>query len=212
MVMLTISSSAGSSIASTEPNRKCSRSTLLPLTDTMVTPSASEIRKNAASEASSLSNVARAIRPAPKAIRRPAIRPPRRHGEQAQAREQKADRGARQNSVRHGVADQAHPPQHQKHADRRRAQRQRQRADQCAAHEFEIGERRDQGVVDQCQADRAHAASTAQASACSSKASHMRRALLRFSAVKTSRVAPQATGSRASRRLCGNDAFTRSMS
>ena len=78
------------------------------------------------------------------------------------------------------------------------------RADQRAAHEFEVGERRDQGVVEH---KRRHAASTAQASACSSNASHMRRALLRFSAVKTSRVAPQATGSRASSRLCGKRRF-----
>ena len=183
---------------------------MLPLTETMVTPSASEIRKNAASEASSLSSVARAIRPAPKAIRRPAIRPPPAMANRLRPASRKPIAAPGQNSVRHGVADQAHPPQHQKHADRRRAQRQCERADQRTAHEFEIGERRDQGVVDHVlRAGRSefHAASTAQASACSSKASHMRRALLRFSAVKTSRVAPQATGSRASSRLCGKDRF-----
>ena len=48
---------------------------LVPLTETMVTPSASEMRKNAASEASSLSSVERAIRPAPSAMTKPAIRP-----------------------------------------------------------------------------------------------------------------------------------------
>ena len=42
----------------------------------MVTPSANEIRKNAASEASSFNVVARAIRPAPMVMRNPAIRPP----------------------------------------------------------------------------------------------------------------------------------------
>ena len=75
-VMPTMSRSAGSSTASTEPNRKCMRSTLLPFTETMVTPSASATRKNAASEASSFNGVARAIRPAPTAIRNPAIMPP----------------------------------------------------------------------------------------------------------------------------------------
>ncbi len=40
---------------------------------TMVTPSASEIRKNAASDASSFSSVERAIRPAPTAMTKPAI-------------------------------------------------------------------------------------------------------------------------------------------
>ena len=71
-----MSSSAGLWIVSTEPNRKCTKSSLLPLSETMVTPSASEIRKNAASEASSCNVVARAIRPAPMVMRNPAIRPP----------------------------------------------------------------------------------------------------------------------------------------
>ena len=71
-----MSSSAVFWIVSTEPNRKCIKSSLLPLSETMVTPSASEIRKNAASEASSFSVVARAIRPAPMVMRNPAIRPP----------------------------------------------------------------------------------------------------------------------------------------
>ena len=125
LVMPTISSSVGSSTASTEPNRKCSRSTLVPLTETMVTPSASEIRKNAASEASSLSCVERAIRPAPTRDDEARDQAAARHGEQAQARDHEADRGAGQDGMRHGVADQAHAPQHQEHADRRGAERQR---------------------------------------------------------------------------------------
>ena len=48
----------------------------MPLSDTMVTPTASEMRKNAASEASSFSSVTRAMTPAPTAITKPAISPP----------------------------------------------------------------------------------------------------------------------------------------
>ena len=48
--------------------------------------------------------------------------------------------------------------------------------------------------------------------ACSSNASHMRRALSRFSAVSTSAVAPHATGSRASSSVSGNIDLTRSRS
>jgi len=47
-----------------------------PRSDTRVTPSASEIRKKAASEASSLSSVVRATRPASSATANPAINPP----------------------------------------------------------------------------------------------------------------------------------------
>ena len=67
--------------------------------------------------------------------------PAGRHGEQTEARYQKADRGARQDRVRHRIADQAHPPQHQEHADRPRPERERERADQRAAHEGEFDER-----------------------------------------------------------------------
>ena len=47
------------------------------------------------------------------------------HGEQVEPGQQEADGGAGQDGVRHGVADQAHPPQHQEHADRRAAERQK---------------------------------------------------------------------------------------
>ena len=77
----------------------------MPLSETMVTPSASEMRKNAASEASSFSSVARATSPAPTAMTKPAIRPPAVIGEQAEPGEQEADRRAGQDGMRHGVAD-----------------------------------------------------------------------------------------------------------
>ena len=70
-----------------------------------------------------------------------------RHGEQIEPGDQKADRGAGQDRVRHGVADQAHAPQHQEHADRAGAERERERAGERAAHELELGERRDERVV-----------------------------------------------------------------
>jgi len=43
--------------------------------------------------------------------------------------------------MRHGVADQAHPPQHQEHADRRAAQGQRDDSGERTPHEFKLGER-----------------------------------------------------------------------
>ena len=55
-------------------------------------------------------------------------------------------------------------------------------------------------------------AATTQASACSSKASHIRRAFSMFSGVSTSAVAPQATGSRASSSVSGKFTFTISRS
>ncbi len=66
--------------------------------------------------------------------------PARGHGEQAEAGQQESDRGAGQDGVRHGVADERHAPQHQEHADRAGAERQRQRAGQRPAHELELGE------------------------------------------------------------------------
>ena len=70
------------------------------------------------------------------------------HREQTQPEQQEADRRARQDRMRHGVADQAHAPQHQEHADRRGAERERKRADQRAAHELEFDEWSDEEVVD----------------------------------------------------------------
>ena len=76
----------------------------------------------------------------------------------------------------------------------------------AAAHELELGERGDEEVVHgnhdatdlmpQSAAPRIRAA-------CSSNASHMRRAVSRFSAVSTVAVRPQATGSRASSSVSG---------
>ena len=74
--------------------------------------------------------------------------PARRHGEQRQAGDEKADRRAWQDRVRHRVADQAHPPQHQEHADRAGPERERERADQRAAHERELDEGADERVVE----------------------------------------------------------------
>ncbi len=62
------------------------------------------------------------------------------HGEQRQAREQIADGRARQDGVAHGVAHQAHAAEHEEHADGRRAEREREAADQRAAHEGELDE------------------------------------------------------------------------
>ena len=47
------------------------------------------------------------------------------HGGQREARREIADGRAGQDRMRHGVAEQAHPPQHQEHADRPGAKRQR---------------------------------------------------------------------------------------
>ena len=143
-----MSSNAVFCIVSTEPNRKCIKSSLLPLSETMVTPSASEIKKNAASEASSFSVVARAIRPAPMVMRNPAIRPPPAMAKTLMPASRKPIADARQDRVRQRVADQAHAAQHQKHADRRRAERQRKGRRQRPAHEVVLGKRRDQGVVE----------------------------------------------------------------
>src|SRR5262249_27119520 len=130
---------------------------------------------------------------------------------QTQAGEQKADRGPGQDGVRHRVTDQTHATQHQKNTDRRRAQGERKRANQRPSHKFEIGERSDQIVV-QHRVCLTYSAATAQVSAVSLKASHMRRALFRFSTVSASRVGPQATGSRASNNVSGKIALTRSAS
>jgi hypothetical protein len=73
--------------------------------------------------------------------------PADRHGKEIEAGDEKAERGARQDRMRHGVARQAHPPQHQEHADGRRPERQRQHAHERAAHELELGEWQDEDVV-----------------------------------------------------------------
>src|SRR5205814_5067685 len=92
----------------------------------------------------------------------------------------------------------AHPAQHQEYAKRTSTKRKRNRAGKRPAHEFELDEGADQGVV--------HTV------ACSSKASHMRRASNRFSAVRTFLVSPHATGSRASSSVSGKLLRTKSMS
>ena len=74
--------------------------------------------------------------------------PARGHGEQIESGEQKSDGRARENRVRHGVAHEAHAPQHQEHADRPRAERQCKDAGERAPHELELGERGEEEVVD----------------------------------------------------------------
>ncbi len=57
-------------------------------------------------------------------------------------------RDARQDAVLQHVAHEAHAPQHEEHAQRRRGDRQREATRQSAPHEAE-GERRDEQIVDQ---------------------------------------------------------------
>src|SRR5262245_65933394 len=96
----------------------------------------------------------------------------------------------------HGVAHQAHAPKHEKHPDRRRAEREREAADERAAHEGKFQEGTDDGV-DHAGSRSRMASSRAQISACSSKASTSWRDLARLAGVRTLRVSPQATTSRA---------------
>jgi hypothetical protein len=49
--------------------------------------------------------------------------------------------------MRHGIAGEAHPAQHQENADRRRSERDRDAADERPAHELELGEGGDEEVV-----------------------------------------------------------------
>src|SRR5215831_15759588 len=136
-VMARIKTSAALSMASTEPNRKCIRSILLPLSETMVTPSASAITNKAASDASS------------------------RHGRQVQPGKDEADGRTGENGMCHGVADEAHAPEHQKDADRRRAEGHRECGHERTPHELELGKRSDQIVVEHgpCWLFRRHGAS-----------------------------------------------------
>ena len=138
--MAAISSRVWSSSASTLPNRKCSRSMLVPLSDTMVTPTASEMRKNAASEASSFSSVARAMTPAPTAMTKPAISPPAvmANSESPETRKPIAAPGRIACAI-------ASPTRLMRRSIRNTptgpgAERERQRADQRAAHEGEFDE------------------------------------------------------------------------
>ncbi len=68
------------------------------------------------------------------------------HGGHRQSGDEEADCRAGQDGVAHGVAHQAQAPQHQEDADRRRAERQGEAADQRAAHEGEFDEGIDEGV------------------------------------------------------------------
>ena len=72
---------------------------------------------------------------------------PSRHPAQRQAAHKVAKRCTGQDRVGHGIADKAHPAQHQEHADRAGAERLSECTDQRPAHEREIGKGRDQRVV-----------------------------------------------------------------
>ena len=107
----------------------------------MVTPSASEIRKNAASEASSFSSVARATTPAPSATTKPAISPPAvmANSERPETRKPIAAPGRIACAI-------ASPTRLMRRSIRNTPigpapKRKRKRADQRAAHEGELDER-----------------------------------------------------------------------
>ena len=132
----------------TSPNKKWTRSSLLPRAATMMVPTATEMRKNDAKDASSLSSVVRATRPAAKRDQQPGDQAAEAHGIDVEAGDQEPDRCARQDGVRERVAHQAHAPQHEKHAERAGAERQRNNADQRAAHVIGVRERRDQKMIE----------------------------------------------------------------
>ena len=136
----------------------------------------------------------------------PGDEPAKRHPEKRQAGEQKAEGGARQDRMGHGVAGQAHAAQHQEHADRRPADGQRRGAGECSAHEAEFDEGLDQKL------EHRHEANLWQIAAPSSKASPIRLAWSWFSGCSTSAVGPKAIGSRARYRVSGKTLRTVSRS
>ena len=142
--------------------------------------------------------------------RQPRREPAEAHGEQRQPGEHIADGRAGQNGVAHGVAHQAHAPEHEEHADRRRRQRDGEAADQRPAHEGELDEGLNHAVdhAGSCSSS----SSRSQTWACSSNASVSWRDLVRLAGVRTLRVSPQATTSRASSSVRGKCARTCSMS
>ena len=77
----------------------------------------------------------------------PAASPPTVIGSDLQPEQQEPGRRARQDGVRHGIAGQAHAPQHQEDADRARAGRKHQRPGERALHESEFDERRDEQII-----------------------------------------------------------------
>ena len=141
---------------------------------------------------------------------RPAARPPSVMAKTFSPASEKADGDARQDGVRHRIADQAHAPQHQEHADRAGAERQREDGGERVP-DRSLAERLEQ-ELGQHRAKPSPAPRDA-GSALSSKASHMRRALcevVRRQHARASRPRPPARAPAAS--VCGKFALTRSMS
>jgi hypothetical protein len=175
-----------------------------PCSDTMVTPSASEIRKNAASEASSFSSVARATRPAQTATTKPATSPP-------PVIANRFSPNTRKPSAAPGriACAMASPIRLIRRSIRNTpigagAERERQRADQRAAHEFELAN----GAMRSRRSSRRLASRrSAGGGLLVERLAHApRRAVV---GVSTSAVSPQATGSRASSSACGKFACAR---
>ncbi len=129
-----------SSSASTVPNRTCSRSTRAAF-DRDDGDAERERQEVEGGEARVLAQHGRARDESRRERdREPGGETAEAHGKEREPGEQIADRGARQDRVAHGVAHQAHAPQHEEHADGRRGKRQREAADKRAPHEGELGE------------------------------------------------------------------------
>ena len=189
------------------PNSTCSRSTFEPLSETMRDAERERDQVEGGERGVLLQRAStRATSPDSSATARPATRPPMRHRRQRQAGDEKADRRARAGW---------HAPWRRPSGDMRRsirktpigprAERQRHRADQRAAHELELGEGRDEEIVGHGK----RSGCTARRSAAGARRlgsipglDHAAR-LQQVSGVSTSAVAPQATGSRASSRRLG---------
>ena len=94
--------------------------------------------------------------PASSATIKPAARPPAVIAMSDSPASEKADRGARQDGMRHDVAHQAHAAQHQEHPDRGRPQRQGEAADEGPAHERELLKGADHGIDERHQSAFGH--------------------------------------------------------
>ncbi len=135
-----ITSRVWSSIASTLPNSTCKRSMLVPRIETMVTPTASDHQVECRQRGVFLQFGDARHEAGQDRNREAGDQAAEGHREQIETRQQEADGRAGQDRVRHRVADKAHPAQHQEHADRRAAERQREHAGERAAPEFELDE------------------------------------------------------------------------
>ena len=172
------------------------------------TPSASDTRKKAAGEASSLSSVTRAKTPAARATARPAIMPPDANADRATALTTGNPSAARAGSH----APWRRPPNYPPHMSMTpigpAPSAQRKRGDKCTPHEIELKERRDQDVVghgslcrrgDPCTSGRLSTRARLRTAL-----PHMWRALRDCPASAHRRLVPHATGARASSSTSGN--------